>query len=577
MASVQEDVKDAPDTSLNIDDAVYVMGEPPRLTGIVKYVGETSQEGDDRLIGIVMTGGSMGRGNTDGFRKGVRHFTCEQNNGMFIEEGKLEKRRLTKLEELRLRRASKHKKRDMAFGIQYRMALQRLEERKKKRLDELRVEQEETFASEEPTAIESTNGMTDTNNSEDLVDSVIYESKQVAGDVGGNEASARNNGNKAHALADSITFEDSVTQEDSTEQLARTYIKHNEEAQTQDLSKMKKLTDQFNPWKKGKTGSFQNTGQFGPWEKGETHSYENVGQSEKGENVDQTNMRESLAMRGGNDYRKNNRASIETSMEQKMENRKETRSHRKACALDFMDLSRCKDSSLITPPRSNRSLEHSVSSGHFDWDRNKEETAVDTYASRKNNQLRHKILSRKSWTKGSVNTHGRNGRKYLSHQNNRVHRHDSNMSYSGSEKGKRYGTTHERNGGKHSSHKQKRVTGRGSTIPSFRAKKIERSESTPLGDFFHSRQSRGFHASACARGKHSSDMMSCCDMTQATRSTRSTRSTSTVDDYQSCFNGTYGYESRERKHKPKAQNTLQDLRELRNQLAVREKLLNPWR
>lgn len=74
MASLH-DVDDAPDKSLNINDAVYVMGKPPRLTGIVKYVGEKSQ-GGDRLIGIVMTGASMGRGNTSGFREGARRFTC---------------------------------------------------------------------------------------------------------------------------------------------------------------------------------------------------------------------------------------------------------------------------------------------------------------------------------------------------------------------------------------------------------------------------------------------------------------------------------------------------------------------
>jgi len=90
--------------SFQVDDAVYVLGYSPRLTGVVQYVGETLEMGNDCWLGLILTGNSQGKGDSDGLWKGVRYFTSAPNNGIFVKEGQVEKRRLTKLESLRLRR-----------------------------------------------------------------------------------------------------------------------------------------------------------------------------------------------------------------------------------------------------------------------------------------------------------------------------------------------------------------------------------------------------------------------------------------------------------------------------------------
>jgi len=90
--------------SLEIEDAVYVMGFSPRLTGVVKYMGETLERGNDTWVGIRLTCRSMGKGHSDGAWKGVRYFICEPMDGIFVKEELVVKRRLTKLEELRSRR-----------------------------------------------------------------------------------------------------------------------------------------------------------------------------------------------------------------------------------------------------------------------------------------------------------------------------------------------------------------------------------------------------------------------------------------------------------------------------------------
>lgn len=92
------------DSSFQVDDAVYVLGYSPRLTGVVQYVGETLEMGNDCWLGLILTGNSQGKGDSDGLWKGVRYFTSAPKNGIFVKEGQVKKRRLTKLESVRLQR-----------------------------------------------------------------------------------------------------------------------------------------------------------------------------------------------------------------------------------------------------------------------------------------------------------------------------------------------------------------------------------------------------------------------------------------------------------------------------------------
>lgn len=95
----------------NINDAVVIEQKSSSpLHGIVAFLGPVSfAEGND-WVGIRLTGDSVGRGKNDGSVKGVQYFdNCKPNGGMFVKKAVLKKRKLTRLEELRLKRELKSK------------------------------------------------------------------------------------------------------------------------------------------------------------------------------------------------------------------------------------------------------------------------------------------------------------------------------------------------------------------------------------------------------------------------------------------------------------------------------------
>ena len=87
-------------------------GSSPTLEGIVAHLGPVQFAPGDDWIGVRLTGPSVGRGKNDGTVKGVRYFDVggggggdtASTNGMFVRRSNVRRRRLTKLEELRLRR-----------------------------------------------------------------------------------------------------------------------------------------------------------------------------------------------------------------------------------------------------------------------------------------------------------------------------------------------------------------------------------------------------------------------------------------------------------------------------------------
>ncbi|CAB9517569.1 CAP-Gly domain [Seminavis robusta] len=91
-----------PDYSLN--DPVFVNREGKKLEGVVAFVGKVEfAEGDD-WVGVRLTGKSAGQGKNDGTVKSQSYFKCPANCGLFIRKAAVESRKLTKIEELRLRR-----------------------------------------------------------------------------------------------------------------------------------------------------------------------------------------------------------------------------------------------------------------------------------------------------------------------------------------------------------------------------------------------------------------------------------------------------------------------------------------
>ena len=95
-----------------INDPVEIQqkSSSPPLHGVVAFLGPVSfTEGDD-WVGVRLTGDSVGRGKNDGSVKGIQYFdNCGENGGMFVKKGVLTKRKLTRLEELRLKRELKSK------------------------------------------------------------------------------------------------------------------------------------------------------------------------------------------------------------------------------------------------------------------------------------------------------------------------------------------------------------------------------------------------------------------------------------------------------------------------------------
>lgn len=91
--------------AFQLNDPVFVNREGgDKLEGVVAFVGTVAfAEGDD-WVGIRLTGKSVGNGKNDGTVKGKNYFKCPTNSGLFVRQTALEARKLTKLEELRLRR-----------------------------------------------------------------------------------------------------------------------------------------------------------------------------------------------------------------------------------------------------------------------------------------------------------------------------------------------------------------------------------------------------------------------------------------------------------------------------------------
>lgn len=95
-------------TTFAIHDAVQINTANPPLTGVILHHGPV-QFAAGSWIGIRLTGASAGKGKNDGSVDGTRYFDADDKCGLFMksekaEGGGLEKRTLSRLEELRLKR-----------------------------------------------------------------------------------------------------------------------------------------------------------------------------------------------------------------------------------------------------------------------------------------------------------------------------------------------------------------------------------------------------------------------------------------------------------------------------------------
>mmetsp|Transcript_30720 Transcript_30720/g.73696 ORF Transcript_30720/g.73696 Transcript_30720/m.73696 type:complete len:1306 (-) Transcript_30720:2676-6593(-) len=87
-----------------VNDPVHVNRENRQLEGVVAFVGGVSfAEGSD-WVGVRLTGSSVGLGKNDGSVQGKQYFDCPPQSGLFVKKQAVSKRKLTRLEELRLRR-----------------------------------------------------------------------------------------------------------------------------------------------------------------------------------------------------------------------------------------------------------------------------------------------------------------------------------------------------------------------------------------------------------------------------------------------------------------------------------------
>ena len=87
-----------------VNDPVHVNRENRQLEGVVAFVGTVSfAEGSD-WVGVRLTGSSVGLGKNDGSVQGKQYFDCPPQSGLFVKKQAVSKRKLTRLEELRLRR-----------------------------------------------------------------------------------------------------------------------------------------------------------------------------------------------------------------------------------------------------------------------------------------------------------------------------------------------------------------------------------------------------------------------------------------------------------------------------------------
>ena len=74
------------------------------LEGVVLYQGAVSFESGNDWVGVRLTGKSVGQGRNNGSVQGQSYFECPEKCGIFVRASAVQKRNLTRLEELRLRR-----------------------------------------------------------------------------------------------------------------------------------------------------------------------------------------------------------------------------------------------------------------------------------------------------------------------------------------------------------------------------------------------------------------------------------------------------------------------------------------
>ena len=96
-------------SEFQLSDPVHITrsGEARPLEGVVAYIGKVdfdTSNSDDPYVGVRLTGTSVGLGKNNGTVQGKTYFTCPTNCGSFVRQSNLQKRTLTKLEELKLKR-----------------------------------------------------------------------------------------------------------------------------------------------------------------------------------------------------------------------------------------------------------------------------------------------------------------------------------------------------------------------------------------------------------------------------------------------------------------------------------------
>lgn len=91
-------------TALQLNDPVSVARDKGSLEGIVVYLGSVQFDTGDDWVGVRLTGPSVGLGKNNGTVQGHAYFDCPPNCGIFVKTSNVEKRSLTRLEALRLKR-----------------------------------------------------------------------------------------------------------------------------------------------------------------------------------------------------------------------------------------------------------------------------------------------------------------------------------------------------------------------------------------------------------------------------------------------------------------------------------------
>lgn len=90
--------------SLNINDPIYVSRDNRQLEGIVAYMGPVEFSQDSNWVGVRLTGASVGLGKNNGSVQNKSYFECAPQCGLFVKQNLVTPRKLTRLEELRLKR-----------------------------------------------------------------------------------------------------------------------------------------------------------------------------------------------------------------------------------------------------------------------------------------------------------------------------------------------------------------------------------------------------------------------------------------------------------------------------------------